>query len=107
MRLLENPSPDFETFKEVLLGEASPSKVHFVELGVDYEVMSHISEELMGKRFSSQEGVVEEKERLFREGEDVRAIAEKEKPYLEDFVEFYYRMGYDYVPTWVPWPPSR
>ena len=54
----ENPSPDFDAFREVLLGERVPSKVHFFELGVDYEVMSFIFEGLMGKSMPSQEGVV-------------------------------------------------
>ena len=101
----ESPSPDFDAFREVLLGERMPSKVHLVELGIDYEVMSFISETLMGRKIPSQEGVVEEKERLFKEGKDVPALAEGEKPYLKSLIEFYYRMGYDYVPVWIPLAP--
>jgi len=101
----ESPSPDFDAFREVLLGEGVLSKVHLVELGIDYEVMSFISETLMGRKIPSQEGVVEEKERLFKEGKDVPALAEGEKPYLKSLIEFYYRMGYDYVPVWIPLAP--
>lgn len=101
----ESPSPDFDAFREVLLGERLPSKAHLVELGIDYEVMSFISERLMGKKIPSQEGVVDEKERLFSEGRNVPALAEEEKPYLKSLIEFYYRMGYDYVPTWIPLAP--
>ena len=101
----ESPSPDFDAFREVLLGERVPSKVHLVELGIDYEVMSFISERLMERKIPSLEGVVEEKERLFKEGKDVPALAEEEKPYLKSLIEFYYRMGYDFVPTWIPLAP--
>ena len=101
----EGPSPDFDAFREVLLGERVPSTVYLVELGIDYEVMSFISERLMGKKIPSQEGVVEQKERLFREGKNVPALAEEEKPYVKSLVEFYHRMGYDYVPVWVPLAP--
>ncbi|MCW4027300.1 MAG: hypothetical protein NWE76_07455, partial [Candidatus Bathyarchaeota archaeon] len=101
----ENPSPDFDAFRQVLLGEREPSKVHFFELGIDYEVMSFISERLMGKKMPSQQGVVERKSRLFNEGKDVPALAKEEKPYLRRLIEFYYRMGYDCVPTWIPLAP--
>lgn len=36
---LQNPSPSFEDFENVLRGRKSPEKVYFMELGVDAEPM--------------------------------------------------------------------
>ena len=98
----ENPSPDFEAFKEVLLGEMEPEKIHFVELGVDCEVMSYISERLLSKKFPSSAAVDEEREKMFREGANVVALTEKVKDYLKSCIDFYHRMGYDCVPAGLP-----
>lgn len=102
---LKNFSPDFEAFKEVLMGRGEPDRVHFVELGVDFEMMDFLSKRLMGQRFPSLSPVTEEKKQQFREGKDVSHLTEQEKAYLKNLINFYYRMGYDYVPAWLPLAP--
>jgi len=102
---LKNPSPDFESFKEVLLGKKEPEKVHFVELLVDFEVMSLIAEKLMKQKIPSISHIQEEKKNQFIEGKDISALTEEEKPYLKGVISFYHHMGYDYVPVWVPLAP--
>jgi len=99
---LVNPSPDFEAFKEALLGKETPEKAHLVELGVDYEMMRYITEEMMDQKFPPISHITKEKERRFSEGEVVPALSKEEEPHLKGLINFYYRMGYDYVPAWLP-----
>jgi len=98
---LKNPSPDFETFKEVLMGERKPTRVHFVELAIDFEVMNFVAEKLMKQKFPAYP-IWEKKVKMFREGKDVSQLMEEEKLYFKNVINFYYSMGYDYVPTWEP-----
>ncbi|MBN1445414.1 MAG: hypothetical protein JW957_04840 [Candidatus Omnitrophica bacterium] len=55
-----------------------PKKVHFVELLMDEEIRKIIVEDLFGKKWISYS-------------------KENEKPYLLQDVDFWYRMGYDYI----------
>jgi uroporphyrinogen decarboxylase len=105
MLALRKPSPDFETFKKVLIGKIEPLKVHLVELGIDYEVVSFLYKQLTGKEFPSREKADAEKVKLFKEGKDVPALLDAEKPYWESLIDFYYRMGYDYAPVGLPNAP--
>jgi len=81
---LENPSPDFETFGEVLRGKKAPQQVPFVELGVDGEVVRSITEDLFGEKW-------------------VPSVEENEEEWWKQLIRFYYRLGYDYVTMWSPW----
>jgi len=104
--ILEKPSPDFKAFEEVLKGEREPDKVYFAELGIDFEVMKHISERLLNQDIPSITHIIEEKERMFRAGEKIVPLSEEEeKANLKGVINFYYRMGYDYVPAWLPHAP--
>ena len=88
---LEKPEPDFDKLLKVLKKEEEPDKVHFVELGVDYEVMRYIFDNLMTpgmRELPSTKG---------------RRLADWEKR-LSEHVNFYYRMGYDYAPVGLPIP---
>jgi len=76
---LENPLPDFQKFKEVLKGERKPEKVHFVELLVDEEIIRFITQNVFGDKWTPL-------------GINVNA-------YVKQYINFYYRMGYDYVPV--------
>jgi len=75
---LDKPAPDFETFAAVLKGEKEPEKVHFVELGVDAEVMQDITEKVFEHKWVPLT-------------EETREVHEKQ------YVDFYYRMGYDFA----------
>ena len=102
---LRNPSPSFSAFRDILLGKQIPEKVHFIELGVDYEMMKFISESLMGVKAPENINVTERKKELFVEGRDVPALLDEEKPLLKFRVKFYYSMGYDCVPIGLPLAP--
>ncbi len=78
------PSPDFDAFERVLKGEIEPARVHFVELGIDAEVVKYISENYLDRKW-------------------VPPTEEDGKEYLEQQIGFYLAMGYDYCPLWVQW----
>jgi len=77
---LEKPTPDFETFEKVLRGKRLPEKVHFVEFWVDEEIMKFITENVMNEKW-------------------IHRSEKNDKVYWEQCVNFYYHMGYDYLPV--------
>jgi uroporphyrinogen decarboxylase len=81
---MQNPSPDFDELAGVLKGEKKPEKVHFVELGVDAEVAWAIAQDYLNL-------------------EQSRTAQNMQERYLSGHVEFYHRMGYDFVPLWCSW----
>ncbi len=101
---LKNPSPDFETFEKVLKGEKIPEKVYFVELVIDMEIIEFISETMMGTRIPSFQDIWEEKAGQFFAGEKIVLLSQPEEKLLwKHYINFYYRMGYDYVPDIQMW----
>ncbi len=88
---LETPHPDFEALEKVLKGEKQPERVHFVELVMDEEVKKSITEKSLGKRW-------------------VPYSPRDKEAYLLQDIQFWYRMGYDYIRTYgggevtLPWP---
>jgi len=99
---LKNPSPDFEAFKEVLAGKKEPERVHLIEVGIDREIMTFLSERMMGEKIPPLSRTTEEKARLFREGREVPSLLEAEKPYWKNVIDFYYHTGYDCFIVWFP-----
>ncbi len=79
------PAPDFGRLVRVLRGEEPPRRVHPVELFIDAEVMEEITTRLLGREWVPYD----------RPGNRER--------YLENVVEIYARLGYDFVPTWPEW----
>ncbi len=75
---LQNPSPDFQSLEQVLKGEKEPDKVYFADWALDGEMVRYIIENLFGeKAVPITDGTLEARRR-------------------QD-INFYYRMGYDYV----------
>ncbi|MBA7563369.1 hypothetical protein ES708_05024 [subsurface metagenome] len=103
---LECPNPDFQLFVDVLSGKRKPNRIHLVELGYDREVIQNIYERTTNEPFlyMEAEAIRTESMRKFYEGEPVIPLRdEAEKTYYRQFINFYYRMGYDYVPDTQPW----
>ena len=75
---LRKPKPDFKSFREVLEGRKSAERVHFVELLMDEEIKKHITENLLGKKW-------------------IPYSAEMMEDYWKQNINFWYRMGYDYI----------
>ncbi|HIE04944.1 MAG TPA: hypothetical protein EYP61_09315 [Candidatus Latescibacteria bacterium] len=74
---LKKPNPDSERFIRCLLGEGVPERPPLVEYTVDHVVMKPIVTELMGREWA--------------EPEDSQAV------YWDNVIDFWYRMGYDFV----------
>jgi len=105
---LKNPQPNFQEFEKILRGKKKPQKVHFVELNVDREVMEYITENMMNEKslYLQAEEIRREKLIAFKEGQSIAPCSEEiERAYFKQYMNFYYRMGYDYFPDWRPFFP--
>jgi len=99
---IEKPRPDFDTFERVLKGELAPRKVHFVELGVDEEIMRAVTEDLFGARWVPQSldtgrGSVPIGARALAYW--VPQSPETRRDYIRQRIEFFHRLGYDSYPA--------
>ncbi len=74
---IANPRPDARTFIETVMGTRAPGRVPMVEYIIDDAVMRPIVSELMGRTWVD-----------YTDGRE---------QYLLNFIDFWYRMGYDAV----------
>ena len=70
--------PDFVTFREILEGKKKAEKVHYVELLFDYEIKRYITEKYFNKKW-------------------VEYSDENIEEWVKQEINFWYRLGYDYV----------
>ncbi len=91
---LENPQPDFEFFRKVLMGEEKSRRVHFAEYLVDFEVMNAVAEKLKIDMTPLPNILRYRPEVLQSQPIDVFEMA-------RSTIKFYYQMGYDYVQNFV------
>lgn len=96
---LENPQPDFETFRKVIMGEEKPDRVHFVEYMVDFDIIN----EVIGK-FMTDMNQIPDLERAIFGDSDVQIGPETLREAIEGSIKFYHRMGYDYYPNVISSP---
>jgi len=89
---LKNPRPDSREFIEILLGQKQGGRTPLVEYIVNDPVMKPIVTDL-----------------LDLEWVDFGADRESQKKYLDNFIEFWHRMGYDIVrfEMGLPFPVNR
>ncbi len=78
---LKNPSPDIKNFKEIMMGEKTSSAVPLMEYLVDEIVRKHIGEKYLGQKWVEY---------------DPKDLKTQEQ-YWKNYIDFWYRMGYDYV----------
>lgn len=87
---VESPSPDYQSFEAVVRGEKEPQRVHFIEILVDEEVKKFIIEKVMGEKYAPPAHL------LFNTSlDDSKTNSEA---YWKQHIDFYYRMGYDFLP---------
>lgn len=86
--LLKNPTPDFAELVRVLNGEQSPRRVHLAELVIDDEILRAIQEQELGQTW-----VPWGTPRKW-----MPVAIEIQKAYLEQYVQMYYKLGFDFVP---------
>ncbi|HMK39106.1 MAG TPA: uroporphyrinogen decarboxylase family protein [Bacteroidota bacterium] len=77
---LDHPAPDGGEFINILAGKSSSGRVPLVEYIVDEVVMKPVVEEMLGRRW-------------VRGGKERDA----QRASLDNFIQFWYRMGYDFV----------
>ena len=105
---IKNPQPNFEQFRKILRGEAQAEKVHLSELLIDFEVIGAIYEQYFKKKMIPITSVFTRceigKRLLYMAlGRGLLPMCGRvEREFVKQVIEFYYRMGYDYVPDLVP-----
>lgn len=77
---IDNPRPDIQWFRRVITGEIVPERPPFAELFLDYEVTVAIAQECLGREWVAPSG-----------------DRESQKAYWDNYIEVYYRTGYDYI----------
>ena len=77
---LNSPHPNASEFIDILMGRSSEVRVPMVEYIVDDVVLRPIVTDLLGRAWV-----------------DYGNRREEQKAYLDNFIEFWYRMGYDFV----------
>ncbi len=89
---LAHPKPNAEEFIAILTGRKSQVRTPLVEYIVDDVVMKPIVESLLGRQWVAY-----------------GADRESQKAYLDNFIEFWYRLGYDFVrfEQSLPFPESK
>ncbi len=78
---LDNPSPNADRFIRCMLGQETPERPPMVEYIVDPVVMRPIVTELLGRKWVTPQP----------------GDRESQAAYWDNFIEFWYRMGYDFV----------
>ena len=77
---IHKPRPDARGFIEMMMGRVQETRVPLVEYIVDDVVMRPIVTDLLGRTWV-----------------DYGTNRESQSKYLDNFIEFWYRMGYDFV----------
>ena len=77
---LAHPTPDARKFIDILMGRTVGARPPLVEYIIDDVVLRPILTELLGRSWVAETG-----------------DRESQRAYLDNFIEFWYRMGYDFV----------
>lgn len=77
---IARPKPNAKEFIDIILGRVQSSRTPLVEYLVDEAVMRPIVTELLGRPWPVSDG-----------------SRESQKAWLDTFIDFWYRMGYDFV----------
>jgi len=103
---LKRSYPDFRTFETVVIkGERKPQRVLFSELLIDPEVIEFISKTMMGNMMPSFRGIIKRKTDKLIPGKKILLLdnQREEEIFWKQYINFYYYMGYDYVPEIQLW----
>ena len=84
---LKNPKPNGTECIDILMGRAQSNRTPLVEYIVDDVVMKPIVTGLLGRKWI-----------------DMKLDRDSQQAYLDNFIEFWYRMGYDFVRFEEPLP---
>ncbi len=77
---LDKPEPDVEQLKKVILRKEKPARVHIMELHIDKEIIKYITENMLDRKWVEP---------------SLSSDREEQEASLRNYIEFYYRLGYD------------
>lgn len=77
---VKKPSPDCKWFRRVILGQEIPKRPPFVELFLDQEILREIVVNYLGRLWIEPDQTIESRMK-----------------YWDNYIEAYYRLGYDFV----------
>ena len=77
---IKNPAPDAQWLRRVILGQEIPKRPPFVELFLDQEILREIVENYLGRTWVTPDSDLDNR-----------------KKYWDNYIEAYYRLGYDFV----------
>ena len=95
---LKKPHPDFRRLEQIIKRERKIQEVPFVEIVVNPEVIEFVGKTMMGTRALSMSHDISEKLKESIAGGEVVVLERKEETFYKHYINFFYRMGYDYVP---------
>ncbi|MBD3182714.1 hypothetical protein GF312_10500 [Candidatus Poribacteria bacterium] len=78
---LDNPKPDIENFKQIILRKKEPERPPFVELHIDKEIVKEIVESKLGRKWVPP--VLDDRD--------------SQSACLMNYIECHYRLGYDFI----------
>lgn len=100
---LNKPNPDFDNLVFVLKREKKPNKVSFVEVHIDFEVIQQITDKFFGIKLPEFAKIQQDKINDFNNGREVSLLSKpEERDFIKGWINFYYRIGYDYVQDIIP-----
>ena len=82
----------------MLQGKEEPKRVHFVEWMVDPEVMNFIMDKMMGERLVFPDW----RKMINNQGELNFLTNEEQELFVQQYIKFYYRLGYDCFTDLIP-----
>ena len=77
---LDRPEPDVEQLKKVILRKEKPARVHIIELHIDREIIKYITKNILDRKWVEP---------------SLSSDREEQEAFLRNYIEFYYRLGYD------------
>ncbi len=96
---VEKPKPDFSRLADTITRRRMPDKVHLVELLIDAEIVEYISEQYLDSPMPKLGDVMGDKIDAYRRGKRIVLMEnDQDRAYWQRYIDFYYAMGFDYVP---------
>lgn len=102
---LKTINPDFQKLTRILAAKEKADMVHFAEILIDDEIIQLVLNRMMGKPFPVVKAnyVMQQKIENWARGERISVLTKREEETLiKGYIEFYSRMGYDYIPDLRP-----
>lgn len=98
---VQDPRPDIEAFLDAMSGRSVPGKAPVMEYLIDNALMKPILEDMLGRTWVETS---DKQEYMGGQMDFSQAALDTINAWLDNQIEFWYRMGYDYVRVEVSLP---